>query len=266
MRARRPARTRAFAAPALALLLAFAFACAGARAPRATPLAPADTRPGALLDALAQTGAARRSLRGVARLAVEGPAGGGRARQILLLERPARLRVEILGLLDQRVAVLTTDGVHYRLYRAEDGSLTGGPVHDALLWEVAGLAVTPEQAVQILLGAPEPPPGARLAGGAELADGRVRLDLRVPDRPGTTRLEFDPAGRLIGWARLGAGGEALQEARFGDYRALGGDAFPFTIELADRTTGAEARVHFASVELDPVLAPELFELRVGSGG
>lgn len=264
MRVRRPARARTFAAPALALLLALA--CAGARGPRATPLAPADTRPGALLDALARTGAARRSLRGIARLVVDGPAGGGRARQILLLERPAHLRVEILGLLDQRVAVLTTDGAQYRLYRAEDGSLTGGPVHDALLWEVAGLALTPEQAVRILLGAPAPPAGARLVGGSELADGRVRLDLRAPDRLETTRLEFDPAGRLAGWTLLGADGEVLQEARFADYRTLGTDAFPFEVELVDRITGAEARVHFASLELNPVLAPELFELRVGGGG
>jgi hypothetical protein len=264
MTAERPARARALAASVLAALIALA--CAGARGPRATPLPAGDRRPSALLDALARAGEARRSLRAIARLAVDGPAGGGRARQILLLERPARLRVEILGLLDQRIAVLTTDGVDYQLYRAQDRSLTGGPVHDALLWEVAGLAVTPEQAVRILLGAPEPPAGARLAGGAELADGRVRLDLRAPDQLETTRLEFDAAGRLAGWAWLGADGEALQEARFADYRALGDDAFPYEVELVDRTTGAEARVRFATVELNPVLAPALFELQAGSGG
>jgi hypothetical protein len=264
VRRRGPARACALAAPLAAALLALA--CAGARGPRGTPLPIGDTRPSALLESLARAGEARRSLRAVARLAVEGPAGGGRARQILLLERPGRLRVEILGLLDQRVAVLTTDGVEYRLYRAEDRSLTGGPVHDALLWDVAGLAVTPEQAVRILLGAPAPPAGARLTGGAELADGRVRLDLRAPERPETTRFEFDPAGRLAGWAWLDADGAPLQEARFADYRPLGDDAFPYEVELVDRTTGAEARVRFTSVELNPALAPELFELRIGGAG
>jgi hypothetical protein len=38
------------------------------------------------------------------------------------------------------------------------------------------------------------------------------------------------------------------------------------VELIDRTTGAEARVRFASVELNPALEPELFELRMGGGG
>lgn len=262
MRPRRRGHARGLAG----LLLVALLAPACARAPRATPLPAGDRRPTALLAALARAGEARRSLRAVARLAVDGPAGGGRARQILLLERPARLRVELLGLLDQRIAVLTTDGVEYRLYRAEDRSLTGGPVHDALLWEVAGLAVTPEQAVRLLLGAPAPPPGARLAAGAQLADGRLRLELRAPDRLETTRLEFDADGRLAGWARLGADGEPLQEARFADYRAIGEDAFPFEVELVDRTTGAAARVRFASVELNPALDPGLFELRLGGAG
>jgi len=257
-----PGRARALVA-ALAVALA---ACGGPRGPRATPLPAADLRPAALLDALARAGEARRSLRAVARLAVDGPAGGGRAKQILLLERPARLRVELLGLLDQRVAVLTTDGAEYRLYRAEDRSLSGGPVHDALLWEVAGLAVTPEQAVRILLGAPAPPDGARLTGGTLLADGRLRLDLRAEGALETTRLEFDPAGRLAGWAALGADGEPLQEARFADYRPLGDDVFPFAVELHDHTTGAFAEVRFASVELNPVLDPSLFELRMGGAG
>lgn len=261
MRRRRPGPARRLAGLLSVALLVLA--CAGARPPRATPIPPGDMRPTALLAALGRAGEARRSLRAVARLEVDGPAGGGRARQILLLERPARLRVEILGLLDQRIAVLTTDGVEYRLYRAEDRSLTGGPVHDALLWEVAGLAVTPEQAVRILLGAPAPPPGAHLAAGTQLADGTLRLELRAPDRLETTRLEFDGTGRLAGWARLGADGEPLQEARFADYRAIGGDAFPFEIELLDHTTGAAARVRFASVELDPALDPGLFELRLG---
>jgi hypothetical protein len=257
-------RGGALAAPLLAALLALA--CAGARPPRATPLPADDRRPASLLAALARTGEARRSLRAVARLAVDGPAGGGRAKQILLLERPARLRVELLGVLDQRIAVLTTDGAAYRLYRAEDRSLTGGPVHDALLWEVAGLAVTPREAVRILLGVPEAPAGARLTGGVELADGRLRLELRAPDRLETTRLEFEAGGRLAGWARLGADGEPLQEARFADYRALGADAFPFEVELIDRTTGAAARMRFATVELNPALDPALFELRLGDAG
>jgi hypothetical protein len=248
----------------LAIAAALASGCAGLR-PAPIPVA-GDARPAALLAELARADARRRSLRAVAKLSLEGPAGAGRAKQILLVERPDRLRVEVLGLLDQTVAVLTTDGVRYQLFRSEGRSRTEGPVHAGLLWEVAGLAVTPEQAVRILLGAPAPPPEARLTGGTQLADGRLRLDLREPGSSGSLRLEFDRLARLVGWSLLDAGGATLREARFADHRPLGDELFPYELELFDHTTGAHARVVFLQVELNPALEPALFELARGGAG
>ncbi len=259
-------RARSSAVVIAGLVSALGLGCAAARSPRPVPLPASDVRPLALLADLARAGEARHSLRGVARLAIEGPAGEGRAKQVLLVERPAQLRVEILGLLDQRIAVLTTDGAEYRLYRAEDRSLTGGPVHAALLWEVAGLAVTPEQAVRLLLAAPALPAEARLIGGAQLADGRVELTLRAPQAAGSIRVAFDAGGRLVAWTLIGVDGEPLQEASWSDHRTLGDDEFPYRLELEDHTTGARAQVRFQAVELNPILAPELFDLRLGAGG
>lgn len=259
-------RARLSAVAFAGLVSALLLGCAASRPPRPVPLAASDVRPLALLESLARVGQERRSLRGVARLGIEGPAGEGRAKQVLLVERPARLRVEILGLLDQRIAVLTTDGTEYRLFRAEDRSLTGGPVHAALLWEVAGLAVTPEQAVRLLLGAPALPVDARLVAGTQLADGRVELTLRGADDTGSIRVAFDAAGRLIAWTLFGVDEEPLQEARWSDHRPLGDDDFPYQLELEEHATGARAQVRFHTVELNPVLSPELFELRLGAGG
>lgn len=259
-------RARFLAVCVPALVSALALGCAGARVPRPVPIAADDARPLARLAALERAGDARRSLRGVARLGIDGPAGAGRAKQLLLVERPARLRVEILGLLDQRVAVLATDGIEYQLFRAEDRSLTGGPVRADLLGEVAGLAVTPEQAVRLLLGVPALPSGARLASGTQLADGTLQLELQTPGAAESVRVDFDAAGRLVGWTRFGVDHEVLEEARWSDYRRLGDVEFPYQLELVDHGTGAEAQVRFQSVELNPVLAPELFELRLGSGG
>jgi hypothetical protein len=251
----------------LAIAAALASACAGMRPAPPGPLADDDASPAALLAELERAGASRRSLRAIARLSLDGPAGSGRAKQILLVERPDRLRVEVLGLLDQTVAVLTTNGVRYRLFRSETRSETEGAVHAGLLWEVAGLAVTPAQAVRILLGAPALAPGSRLTGGTRLADGRLRLDLREPGASGSVRLEFDPQARLVGWSQLDAAGAAQYEARFADHRPLGGELFPHELELHDRTTGAHARVRFLQVELNPPLEPALFELaREGSRG
>jgi hypothetical protein len=73
------------------------------------PLAADDERPGRLLAALDESASQRRALRGRARLAVDGDDGVRiRGSQVLVLERPDRLRVEILGFLGQTEAVLTT--------------------------------------------------------------------------------------------------------------------------------------------------------------
>ena len=221
------------------------------------PLPPGDARADALFAALARDAASRHALRGVARLGVDGPGGSARVRQILALERPALLRVEILGLLDQTQAVLTTDGTRYRLVRSQDRSVEQGAVYDALLADVAGLAVTPAQAVRLLLGAPQDA-SAQLEGAAQLPEGGVRLLLRSPGALEREQLDCDAAGRVQQWTRRGAAGDALLDARYGDFRPLGGVAFAREVEVRDPRTDASVHVGWSRVELNPVLAPELF--------
>jgi hypothetical protein len=211
---------------ALAALAALA-AVGCATVPRPVPLPVRDPRPAARLAAFTEAVAGRRSLRGVAHLAIDGPAGSGRAKQILLVERPARLRVEVLGWLDQTVALLATDGHRYELYRARDRSWSEGAVTPDLLWQVAGLAVAPELAVQLLLAAPAPPADARVVGGALLPHGGVRAELAEAERGERLRYDFDGEGHLIAWSVLGADGEARIAAHWSDYRSVGAATFPF---------------------------------------
>lgn len=239
--------------------LLLSLACAGARPPIERPLGDGDPRPAALLEALAREGESRRALRGVAKLSIDGPGGSGRARQIVLVERPARLRVEILGLLDQTVGLLVTDGVHYRVVRS-DRSVERGAVHAALLAEVAGIALAPELAVRVLLGAPLDA-DARSQRGAALGDDAVRVFLAPGAGLEREMLDFDADAQLRRWARLGADGEPLLEARYDDWRATGGVPFPFALELVDHTSETTARIAWSDVELDPALAPSLFDVR-----
>lgn len=249
---------RAGSRSCVALLLVAA--CAGARAPREAPLADADPRPAALVAALAETGAARASLRGVARVALDGPGGAGRAKQVLALARPARLRVEVLGLLDQTVALLVTDGARYRLVRSGDRHVETGPVYDALLADVAGISLTPAEAVRVLLGAPVAPDARVSPGGAALGDGGVRALVARPDALEREALDFDAEGRLTRWALLGADGAALLEAIYTDPRPAGDGWFAHAVELRDAASGAVARLTWSRVELDPPLDDALFAL------
>ncbi|MCX5737221.1 MAG: hypothetical protein NTZ61_01750, partial [Proteobacteria bacterium] len=66
----RRALPRSIAASGLALALA----CATSRVPAPSPLSASDPRPAALLESITRDAATRRSLRGVARLAVDAPA------------------------------------------------------------------------------------------------------------------------------------------------------------------------------------------------
>ena len=105
-----------------AFALGLALALFGCRsAPVAwTPLAADDPRPALRVAALQALAQERHALRATGRVEAEGPAGSGFSKQLLLVERPARLRVEVIGLLEQRVLVLATDGERYELYEGSE--------------------------------------------------------------------------------------------------------------------------------------------------
>ena len=110
-------------------LLLWAAACA-THVP-VQPLPPDDPHPRLLFENWVESAAKRRALRGRARLAVDREDGAIhlRGKQLVLLERPSSLRVEVLGFLNQSLAVLVTNGERYEVYRAHDRSY----VRDAVL-------------------------------------------------------------------------------------------------------------------------------------
>jgi len=259
------------AAP-LPVLLVLLLALGGCRTFGAGPPAqPADAaRSAALVDGLAVLGASRSGLRAGARVSIEGQRRAAFARQLMLLERPARLRLEVMGVLGQRVAVLATDGARYDLYRAEQPRIESGDVHPWILFEVAGLALTPEEAVRLALGAPLAPGegGAAAAGGALLGDGGVRVELRSRADEPRRSLEFGPGGELRRYAVHDPGGALVLEARYGDYRDVAGTPFAHEIELDLPAAESRAEIRFQWVELNPALTEELFRLapRGGAAG
>jgi hypothetical protein len=201
--------------------------------------------------------AARRSLRANARVALSGAAGESFSKQLVLAERDAKLRIEVLGLLNQRVLVLASDGRAYDLYRAETGKIETGPVDAEVLWRVARIPLLPSEAVGLLLAAPAPQDEAPRA--ETNAAGSLRLVW--PARSVT----FDASGALIG-ARVLAGpeGEELARAKFLDWRGAGAGAFPQRVELDFAFQKGGAQIEFRDVELNPVLDPSWFRLKAAA--
>ena len=244
-----------------ACLVSLAAGCRSPVPPALTPLGVDDPRPAALLAALDRHAAAVRGVRGTARVAIEGQRGASFARQLVLLERPDRMRVEVLGLLNQRVAVLATDGTAYQLYRAETGAVERGAVHPQVLSEVAGLPLTPGEAVAVLLGGPDPPTGALRAGA--LADGGVQLELTDAGSGLRRSLDFDPAGNLRRYRVSPPDGAVLVDVAYRDFASVGGTDFAHTIALDFPASDTRAEVTFRNVEINPPLPTGLFTLGGG---
>jgi hypothetical protein len=223
----------------------------------------------------------RRALRGTGRLAVDadGAAMDGRdlhfrSRQALVLARPAHLRVEVRGPLGTTAAVLATDGEHYDFFRAEDRSFESGPVYDALLWEVARLALTPEEVVDLILGPAQLAVALSVAAAFDAGDGRVRIALA--DRGGSVRrlVDFDADGRLRWLQERRRDGAVAWEAAFDDYAAVDGAAVAHSLAIRLRGGRTRALLSLKGVELNPELSPDIFRLddlaareaRRGGGG
>jgi hypothetical protein len=236
--------------------------CSGCLSPQdAAPggwatLAAADPRPALRVASLRELAETRHALRATARVGSEGPDGAVSSDQLLLVERPASLRVEVIGLLQQRVLVLATDGARYELYRAEGPVTEEGAVHAGVLEEVAGLPLTPEAAVRLLLAAPLAPESPAVAVEQ---DARGALRLSWPDQT----LEFDAEGRLAALA-FHPGERAVLSARWSDWRTLDTGAFPHRLELELPEAQTRWKLEYRQLELDPALDPALFRLGLGT--
>lgn len=233
------------------------------------PLDPSEARAQGLLRSLAETAETRRALRGTLRLALDGPSGSLRTTQALVAQEPSQLRVEVQGFLSQTVAVLVTDGQRFDLLRTSERIVQRGRVYPGLLFEVARIDLTPDEAVEVLLGAPRLPDGLSATAGRELRDGGAQLDLADPTGAVLRTLEWDARGLLRGLVARSATGEVLWQAEFEDFRSVQGARFAHRVALHFPPSQTEVRLEFDEVELNPDLSRDVFVLRfpsaVGSG-
>jgi hypothetical protein len=249
-----------------AALLFWAAACA-TPAPF-QPLTPGDPLPRRLLDDWVERTSERQRLRGRARLAVDRKDGSLqlRGKQLVVLERPSHLRVEILGFLNQSLAVIATDGVDFEVYRAADQSYESGAVDDRLLWNEAGIDLSPQEAVAVLLGVPIFESQPALANAVRDGDGRIRIDLADAQGAVIQRATFDSAGLLRVLEVLDDSGAAAWTARFEAYRDVDGSPFAHSIGLDVRSGETHAEISFRNVVLNPDLSPGIFRLFPSSDG
>jgi hypothetical protein len=133
-------------------------------------------------------------------------------------------------------------------------------VHPRLLFDIAGVPLTLEQAVAFLLGAPPPRAGLLPTGGERLPDGSVGVDLRDAGDRLARRLWFGPEGRLQRVEEWSAAGQLRWQVAYERYRDVGEEPFAHTIEFEFPPLSSSAVVAFRSVELNPKVPASTFEL------
>jgi hypothetical protein len=246
-------------------LAAFATGCVSTIP--AAKLPASDPRPAALLEAWRTHAAERSALQAVARFAVDAPGAGVggrdvalRSKQRMWLARPAQMRVEVLGFLDTTLAVLVTDGERYSLFESSEQRLQEGPVYPELLWDAAHLALTPAEAVEVMLGAPDPDAGLT-PSAAFLVGERVRIELADPGGSVRRVVEFGATGELRRLAQSDEQGEVVWEALFDDFVAIDGAPFPRNVALRSSSGRARAELVLREIELNPDVPADIFRLR-----
>jgi len=225
------------------------------------PLAPDDPRPSALVARWDEMARQRQSLRARATLAVDADDMRFRLRQVLVLERPSRLRVEVMGFLDQTVAVLVIDGERYEFFSAQDRTYESGEVHEGLLWQYTRIDLSADEAIDLLLGAPILDRTLHPTRARASEAGAVFIDL-VDDRDIVReRVGFDPAGRLTELEVRNAAGALEWRARFLDYADVEGTDVAHTIVIDGSVSETRAEIVLRDIELAPDLPSGLFQLR-----
>lgn len=229
-------------------------ACAQLGGPAFAPIAGEDDAMRARVERAIAEATERETLRAVGKLRVAGPKGSGSVEQVVLVERPARLRLETLNVLGQAATMLVTDGARFAFFDGK--ALDEGEVSPEVLRERLGLAFSPGEAVSALLAAPQPvkwPPRAILARGAERA---VLLD--------DQSLRFAEDGELAAIESLDAGGAVLWTAEYTGWRDVPGGRYPFNVVLTFPETKLRAELELSKAELNQALDESLFRATRGA--
>jgi len=229
-------------------------ACATQGPPPFQPISGPDDALRQRFAALVEQAAARKTLRAVGKLRLASPDGSTSVQEVVLAERPARLRLESLNMLGQAATLLVTDGERFSFFDGKQ--LENGAADSRLLHQRLGLALAPGEAVRALLAAPlaeEWRPTEILARGDE------RL-VRLPSES----LRFTASGELAAIAGLDGNGGVRWLAEYAEWRDVPGGRYPFDLVLSFPETRLRAELSLSEVELNPALDPSLF--RVSRGG
>ncbi|MBI4516825.1 MAG: DUF4292 domain-containing protein [Deltaproteobacteria bacterium] len=255
------ARPGAFGAAVGLVVLILVAGCAPARplVPRrfTGPLPEAAT----LAAAVQQQRHARSGLRALARFVYEGPEQQRRARQVLAVERPQRLRLEVLSPFGS-VFVLAADNGELAAYVRSESTVYRGQATPANLERFAHVHLEVSDAVELLLGTP---PVRAVQDESVSFDSQAGL-LRLWRRQdaGAQVIWFNEALQAVATEERAADGLVLWRARFAAFGAEHA-GMPAHIDLELPAEQRRVSLELSDIEVNPALTAALFNFTTPSG-
>lgn len=245
------APVRALAAAGCLLLAS----CAATPVPRLA--APPD--PEAVRSRLLREESTTRTVRGLARLAFEGPRGSGSAQQVVVVALPDRARVEALTPLGTTALVATVRADELRVDAPIRHEYWTGRATREAVGRLLTVPVPPEPLLRLLAGLPPLPLRAEDPRLIVAQDG---ADVRVESVHGEHWQRLWVEGEEFGVARgeVGRASELLFLFAFADRKPADGRSFPFDIRVEDATTRSRLHVVYERLELNRPADPALFDL------
>ena len=172
-------------------------------------------------------------------------------RQVVLVQRPGEVRMDVMSPFGLAMAVGTQNDVLWA-YSPSNEARYEGEASPLNLSRFLGAPVSVSDLIDLLFGLPPqrtataPPTLGRSSDGALL--------LSVAFDGGTQQLWFDPATLELRRAEERRGDAVALTAEFGDYQS----GFPHSLEVAAPTAGSSAKLAYDAVEPNVPLDATLF--------
>ena len=157
-------------------------------------------------------------LEGISRVIFQNKVDRFSSKQVIVAERPARLRLESLGFFNQRVSIFTTDGENYSYFQKGLAKVERGRVYSSVLLDKMGIPISTTEAVALLLGVPPLSPGTLNFNSKQKGE-RLLVLLFSPDGSKDT-LVFDLEGKLLSFKRYSLSGRSSMEISYGNFRPV----------------------------------------------
>ncbi len=228
---------------------------------KTAPACPVQTRTdaGKVLADHASRQAGWQSIKAEARVTQWGRNGRIRGTVLLFLERPNRVRFDVMTQLGP-AAVLTSDGENFQLSDLREGVFLHGPTCPENIARLLGISVDAENVLRLLTG--DTPMIEAIEQSMECRDGRYVVTLVATD--GTTQQvafsvdEADrdkaPEAQLLTLRRSterAPDGKTRWEATYDDYINVEGHSFPTNVRFVDEVNEAETSVRVKSISVNP---------------